>query len=201
MIQIMAYRKPINETSLMQIQNNTINLNDYQSLSSEKIIQHLLEKYHQKLKRDLMELAPLFKKVAEVHGGKHPELTQSSEQFGRLIQNLEFHLAKEENVLFPLMIEYEKGKAIMPKEAFSTPVKILKDEHTNDIQFIAQLENLTKNYSIPSDACQSFEILYKRLSELSQDIREHMSIENEVLFPRFQSENSSCCGGGSTCGC
>jgi len=45
---------------------------------------------------------------------------------------------------------------------------------------------LTGDMTVPDDACDSWRALYAGLAKLAEDLTDHMHIENNVLFPRFE---------------
>ena len=46
------------------------------------------------------------------------------------------------------------------------------------------MRELTKDYSLPADACPSFTALYFGLDALEKDLHQHIHLENNVLFPK-----------------
>ena len=40
--------------------------------------------------------------------------------------------------------------------------------------------------ALPDSACNSWRALYAGLAKLADDLTEHIHIENNVLFPRFE---------------
>ena len=57
----------------------------------------------------------------------------------------------------------------------------------------AWLEELARGFAVPEGACGSWQRLYAGLKKLCEDIREHIRVENEVLFPRFELTTKSGC--------
>jgi regulator of cell morphogenesis and NO signaling len=50
---------------------------------------------------------------------------------------------------------------------------------------LGKLQALTNGLKAPAGAFGSWRALYEGLGELSAELKEHIRIENEVLFPRF----------------
>jgi regulator of cell morphogenesis and NO signaling len=44
----------------------------------------------------------------------------------------------------------------------------------------------TRGLTLPEGACRSWTALYTGLAKFSQDLVAHMHLENDVLFPRFE---------------
>ena len=47
-----------------------------------------------------------------------------------------------------------------------------------------RLHELCNDLAIPEDACDSYMLLYKMLSEFEDDLHTHIHLENNILFPR-----------------
>jgi regulator of cell morphogenesis and NO signaling len=43
---------------------------------------------------------------------------------------------------------------------------------------------MLRSAAAPSDACVSYQTLYKALSEFEADLHQHIHLENNILFPR-----------------
>ena len=53
------------------------------------------------------------------------------------------------------------------------------------------IASLTRNLTTPPDACGSWTALYALCRKITGDLREHMRIETEVLFPQFGAKPAS----------
>ena len=72
--------------------------------SVEDLIGYILERYHQVHRRELPELRNLAIRVQQVHA-EHPAVPAGlSDLLARIQADLESHMQKEEQVLFPLML-------------------------------------------------------------------------------------------------
>ncbi len=92
---------------------------------------------------------------------------------------LEVHMRKEEQILFPLM---RRGGHPM----ISQPIAIMLAEHDDHGAHLRSLETLTKDFTVPDDACPTWRALCVGAKKLADDLVEHIHLENNVLFPRFQ---------------
>ena len=90
------------------------------------------------------------------------------------------HHVKEEGVLFPLM---RQGGSPM----IAHPIAQMRHEHDEHQQTLAQFRELTQDFVAPADACASWQRLYAELATFCNDLRDHIVLENEVLFPRVLS--------------
>lgn len=156
----------------------------------EDLVNRILDTHHVFTRQEMERLLPLMAKVATVHGERHPELVRVRELFEALCADLESHLMKEEQILFPYVIATERsreGSGDTPGSCFGTvqsPITVMEMEHERAGEILAELRTLTNGYAPPDDACNSYCALYHGLGELEADLHRHIHLENNVLFPR-----------------
>ncbi|MGO4558175.1 iron-sulfur cluster repair di-iron protein [Mesorhizobium sp. 2RAF21] len=148
------------------------------AMSNEVLIDHIQACYHEAHRRALPELIALSRKVEAVHR-EHPKVPAGLSDALRQIQSeLVPHMAKEEAILFPAMLQWTGGK-------YDMPISELRHEHDDQGVSLRLLESLTDNFSTPEGACRSWQALYVGVAHLAEDLIEHIHLENNVLFPRF----------------
>ncbi|MCX6382213.1 MAG: hemerythrin domain-containing protein [Armatimonadetes bacterium] len=52
------------------------------------------------------------------------------------------------------------------------------------------MREITENYAVPDSACNSYRALFSRLLMLESDLHLHIHKENNILFPRVQSQTT-----------
>jgi len=155
-----------------------------------ELVDHIVDHYHGKLQQELPRLGEMAERVMTVHGQKHPELAELLITFRRLKAELEMHTAKEEQVLFPIIqrLEEMQGKGGFPDElqgaTIAMPIMVMENEHEDAAGALSSLRTLTRDFTPPEDACNTFRGLYHGLAELESDTHRHIHLENNVLFPR-----------------
>jgi regulator of cell morphogenesis and NO signaling len=87
------------------------------------------------------------------------------------------HLAKEEQILFPLILSGRGPMAHMP-------VQVMIREHEDHGQNLRRIRELTSDFALPDYACATFRELYRALAQLEVELMDHIHLENNVLFPR-----------------
>lgn len=159
---------------------------DWREKSSEELINHIVETHHGETFRLLREIDPLMVKVFKVHFSHNPELLMKVHSlFGKLKCELEEHLLKEENILFPLMIKYDKAKDEKEKKKIEEDIRIIVSEHEAAGDILKELAEVTEDYKVPEWGCISFKLLYDYLHHLEKDLFIHIHKENNILFPRY----------------
>ncbi len=163
---------------------------DYSNMSARGLVDHILGTHHVFTRSELPRLAQLIEKVVSVHGSRHPELSSVQEIFQRLHADLDPHMDKEENILFPYVVELdaaaERGSRCGPPffVTVQNPIRMMQHEHDAVGEMLKQLRSVTSNYTTPTDGCASYQALYSALENLEMDIHQHIHLENNILFPR-----------------
>ncbi len=149
------------------------------------LVDHLEATHHAYLHDALPRLTALADKVAGVHGANHPELAAVAELVHEIREELEPHMLKEEQVLFPMIRELAAASAV-PKfhcGSLVNPIRVMLGEHDNVGELLALLRATTDQYRVPDDGCGSYQALYSGLAELEADTHLHVHKENNELFP------------------
>jgi len=151
--------------------------------SLSEAVDHLLQTHHTYLKEALPRLAALLDKVVNAHVARHPELNTVQELFGEVRADLEPHLMKEEQVLFPMIKQLESsgGAAELPLQ---NPIHVMLAEHERVLTLFQRIRATTRNFQMPEDGCESYRLLLTGLDELEMDTLLHIQKENEILFPQ-----------------
>jgi regulator of cell morphogenesis and NO signaling len=146
-------------------------------MSLNQLIDEILEKYHQKHRDDLKVLIPLAKKVESVHGD-HKDVPKGLGDFLEHISHeLENHMQKEEQILFPMI---KKGQGPMAQG----PIQVMMHEHVGHEESLVKMKAFAHNYILPDDACGSWTALYRGVETLEKELKEHIATENNILFPQ-----------------
>ena len=138
-----------------------------------ELTEHLESTHHAYLKKALPRLVALMDKVHQAHSPRHPELTRLQTVVENLRADLEPHLLKEEQILFPLIRQLEAAQG---------PIRVMRSEHDGAGELLKEMRTLTNVYVVPKDGCQSFQLLYEGLKELEEDTHIHIHKENNILF-------------------
>ncbi len=158
---------------------------DWASMGPAELVDHLEATHHAYLHTELPRLAALVDKVVGAHGTRHPELLDVAAHYAELRAELVPHLAKEEQVLFPMIRELEASETAPDFHCGSlqNPISVMLHEHDRAGELLASLRTITDGYEAPADGCASYRALYDGLAELESDTHLHVHKENNLLFP------------------
>lgn len=142
-----------------------------------ELVRHIVDHYHQRLRVELPELISLAAKVESRHGDK-PSCprglrTHLEQTYHAVLE----HLAKEEQVLFPMIVAGRLQSA-------AGPVHVMEAEHDDHGVALRRTRALTADLVAPAEACPTWRALYLRLDAFEAELMEHIHLENNVLFRR-----------------
>jgi regulator of cell morphogenesis and NO signaling len=141
------------------------------------LIDHILARYHETHRRELPELIRLARKVEKVHAKRSDAPHGLADLLELIATELQQHMAKEELILFPAMKRSMAG--------LDAPIACMRHEHDGHGEHLSELAALTNGITLPADACRTWQALYAGLAKFSDDVMEHIHLENNLLFPRF----------------
>ncbi len=172
----------VNDLMNNKSKNDAPNLN-FKDWSAEFLADYIVYVHHTYVKQNLSIITEFAEKVASVHGQHEPRTIEIAKLFSNISSELTSHMAKEEGILFP---------AIKAKEAdcnFQLDGKtlaLIEDEHEEVGTLIKKIQELSDNFTAPEWACNTFKALYFKLEEFTNDLFQHIHLENNILFPKVK---------------
>lgn len=166
---------------------------DPQSMSLTELCDHIESVHHAYLKAEFPRLTQLTGKVLEQHGTNFPFLPELRSTYLALQDELQNHMMKEEQILFPAIRDLEAGRP--PQSPCGShlegPISVMEHEHDSAGAALERIRTLTKNYTAPDGVCNTFHAMLDALKYLETDLHMHIHKENNVLFPRALQEFAS----------
>lgn len=131
---------------------------------------------HENLHDTLHELRDMTVEISKKQHG-NPEFPKDLPPFLiKFIQDLQRHLAHEENTLFPSIAA---GKTSTRTDS----IPDLVDDHEQMMANLISIRGMTHNYHLPINLDVDFLNFYKKLREMDRIILNHIQIEDQILFP------------------
>jgi regulator of cell morphogenesis and NO signaling len=150
-------------------------------LATGELITYIVERHHGFLKQELPRLHAMAHRVAQVHGPHTPSLVEVYEVFIGMFRELDDHMRKEEEVLFPAIRKLsEEGTTVLD---LGSPIACMMHEHEDTGKALERLRELTHGFQPPAEACNTYRALFDGLKDLEDDMHHHIHLENSVLFP------------------
>lgn len=163
--------------------SSSVDSTDWTDAPLESLIDHIESTHHDYLRRALPRLEALLTRVTQAHGGQYAWLRPALETFLSLKDDLEAHMEREEEQVFPSI----RRLAGQGSEDVDDGIEQMIDEHDEAGAALDQLRELADDYTPPEDACPRFRAALDGLHELESDMHRHVHKENNLLFPRARS--------------
>lgn len=141
------------------------------------LIRHILERYHATHREELSFLIQLANRVEIVHGDHEEVPLGLAQTLIALRDELETHMNKEEQILFPAILSGAGAH-------LAEPIRVMNEDHADATALLHRIEHLTNGLRLPIGACGSWTALYTGLRKLCDDVVAHIALEETVLFPR-----------------
>ncbi|MGE5109573.1 MAG: hemerythrin domain-containing protein [Acidobacteriaceae bacterium] len=154
------------------------------------LITMILDQHHAYLKDELAMLDRLVK--ASVGSGSdecRATAVKLLPIFLRFRKELEAHMRREEEILFPLIERLELAIAEnrpAPRNSFgplSNAIQFMNEDHGFENKLFGMMAAMTDDFVSPRGASGSYTGLMDRLNAMKLDLAEHIRKEDEMLFP------------------
>ena len=165
--------------------NKVLPQEDYQNWETHRLIDHIITVFHANVKSDSEELLPHLNKVVRVHGKKHPHLIAIQSLFLNLLDDLQQHIQKEEESLFPKIRAYQATDTEQQAE-IEAEIRDLHSDHDDAGRILEQIASLSNYYTAPEEACKTYRLVYQLLELFQDALHLHVHLENNILFQRVK---------------
>ncbi len=156
----------------------------------EFLIEYIVENHHRYCRATIPLLLEQLAKVNESHGDKFPYLKPVMFLFQRAAHEIEQHMRKEEMILFPYFKslasarEFSRRRPLAPFVTIDGPITRMEQEHDETSQIFAKIRALLNDFTIPNGVSTMHGTVIKGLAAFTNDLHQHVHLENNMLFPR-----------------
>ena len=163
---------------------------DFQSWPTDLLLDFILKFHHRRSRSEGALINELAEKVLSVHGVNHPELRAIRQLVQEAMIDLENHLGKKEQVLFPYLSEMTQSLArgLRPGSfhcgTIKSPIAVMMAEHETEGERWREIHRLTDGYTTPDDGCATYWLFMERLKLFEEGLHHHIHLENNIVFPR-----------------
>lgn len=163
---------------------------DFRTWELDKLADYIVETHHKYVASSVPILKQYLDKICEVHGDRHPELLTIRDHFYTAAANLSAHMQKEEMMLFPyirkiVQLKNRKNEKILEPGIWTVqnPIRVMMMEHDAEGERFRAIESLSNGYTVPDDACRTYQVTFATLKDFESDLHRHIHLENNILFP------------------
>ena len=156
-----------------------------------ELVNHLEQMHQYYYKEKIPKIQQLLKETMDIHGEYTLMFNHLLDTFISFKAEKETHFKKEEQVLFSYIFQlenYKQNGGIKPTIQFDSiknPISQIEYDHEKlEHGLLDKMREITSDYLLISNASDVFLELYKNLKDLESELKEHMFLETEILFPK-----------------
>ncbi len=164
---------------------------DFKNWNVVFLIDYIVNVHHGYLKNNIPVIKDLVKEFVKEHVKKFSYLPELERMVEILAKKIIPSMQQEEDVIFPYVRQiahahkHKEPYAALFIKTLRKPVEdIMFKGHESVTNIIDTIRNLTKNYTIPPNACSSHKVVFGKLKELDNDLMQHLYLEDKILFPQ-----------------
>jgi regulator of cell morphogenesis and NO signaling len=156
-----------------------------EQMNLSELVDHIIAVHHEYVRRQL-RLIESDLREALAQPGPVPELIEINQLYRTVSGELQQHLIREEQVIFPLIreLDYAQRRPEHYSGGLSVSVRDLQHDHEAFEHEVRRVRALTNNYQPPPGSGDAVVRLYERLADLERDMIQHTRLEDHVLIPR-----------------
>jgi regulator of cell morphogenesis and NO signaling len=174
-------------SALENIEENVNKEDRFDHWELDFLADYITQNHHAFTRKKIPEISAYGETVAKVHGSSHEELYEILEEFLKLAEEMTSHMQEEEEQLFPYIKKLtadeqheEDGKVRQSAEMFT----MMQHEHDEAGDSLRKIRQLSSGFTLPDDACPTYQAYFKNLEEFERDMHKHVHLENNILFPK-----------------
>ncbi|HET7619665.1 MAG TPA: DUF542 domain-containing protein [Vicinamibacterales bacterium] len=174
---------------------------DWRTAPLSALVRHIRDTYHQPQPAELERIEALMAKVLRVHRDRWGDmLVPLSESVATMAHELIWHTQDEEERLFPAILALELNEpATLRGGGLDRFLERLEHDHASVGALLADIEKRTDGFTPPRDGCATFRALFEELRAFDLRLKEHVHLENHILFPRAAALGRRIADGNSVC--
>lgn len=162
---------------------------DWSQTPARTIVERLRREHRRWRSKDFPLIAHLFDEVQSAEE-QPPCLAPLRTAFHRLCAEMEGHMSREEDLLFPAILRAESGDKIetpAAKASFGSvrnPIGMVEQEHDWEAERLEKMREIARDYRLPEDANEKLHLLFRELEALEAAMHAHTHLESSILFAR-----------------
>ena len=161
---------------------------DPTALAPMQLIQRIVRVHHRRIRQDLPTMARLAEKLEAKHTSTFFQCAGLFGMLRELHTGLLTHIDTEEQILFPLIAQHADASqpiaTLDPAHSLGLNLWRIHQDHVAATQTMDGLRERTNGFKPPYFACATHRALFRGLESFDLDLRDHLHLEDDILFPR-----------------
>jgi regulator of cell morphogenesis and NO signaling len=178
------------EKELKELQIQTNFLNDFNKWGLDFLMIFIVHIHHRYVKRTTPLLKRYGEKAMIAQGEHYQELLEINKLILKFSEEAAICMEKEETIVFPFIKKLFNAKKEHKSLNSSNyifldnPIKMMEDYHDQAGVIFQKISVLSNHYKAPENASFAYKKLYKKLQEFEDNLKNHVHLENNILFPK-----------------
>lgn len=171
---------------LWELRDQRESMPDFGNMNMIKLSTYILRTHHRFTEKRLVFIRNSMQRLIIHYGEDHSNLAVVRKAFEELSVYLTVHMKHEEFIVFPYIHKMVKAKRVNLStfQTIERPISAMKEDHDHEVLALKRLARLTDNFSVHSKADYTMKMTYNAMKELVEDLKIHMHLENNILFPK-----------------
>jgi regulator of cell morphogenesis and NO signaling len=159
---------------------------DFGKMQIDLLANYIQSIHHKYTDKKLVIIKNNIERLIRQNKDHHLQLLNLKKVFDHLSIHLTIHMKQEEFIIFPYIKRMVK-KGMANSSIFRSveePISAMQLDHDDERKSFKTLVDITHHYSVPVSGDYAYKVTYAAIKELEEDMRIHMHLENNLLFPK-----------------
>jgi regulator of cell morphogenesis and NO signaling len=171
---------------LWELRNQNFSTPDFYTMDLTTLSIYILKTHHRFTEKRVIFIKHTLERLIREFGEQNRKVNALKDMFDDLSVYLTVHMKHEEHIVFPFIQKLAKTRAArtLSLSSIEQPIAAMKDDHDHEVLTLKSIASLTDHYAVGKNSDYGLKITYGAMRELEDDLRIHMHLENNILFPR-----------------
>jgi regulator of cell morphogenesis and NO signaling len=159
---------------------------DFCNMDLTALTIYILKTHHRFTEKRVIFIKHTLDRMIRELSEQNPKMSALKRVFDDLSVYLTVHMRHEEHIVFPFIQKLARSGTVrtLPLSSIEQPIAAMKDDHDHEVRTLKSIASLTGQYTVAKNSDYGLRITYGAMRELEDDLRIHMHLENNILFPR-----------------
>lgn len=157
---------------------------NFNLMAIDTLARYITSTHHRYTERRITLIRNHIERLERQYASHHAELLLIKKTFEDMSVHVLLHMKNEEFFIFPYIRKMVKRGKTEPTASIEKALAMMENDHELEGDNLKRLAQLTNHYTAPKESDYAYHVTYKAMKELEEDLRIHMHLENNILFPK-----------------